>query len=101
MSGNYQRVNCPPPVSLEAALRVYYERRELRIGDIMELFGCSRTRATALRKVALQEQAASDVPLWDNRAVNTKCAYKSWGIDIRELEDALGRLRRLRLCDRA
>lgn len=96
---NYKWVNCPQPVSLEAALRLYYERRELRIGDIMDLFGCSRTRATALRKVALQEQAASDVPLWDTRAVNTKCAYKSWGIEVRDLEDSLGKLRRLRLCD--
>ena len=95
------RVNVPPPVSVETALRVYYERRELRIGDIMELFGCSRTRATALRKVALQEQAAAEEPLWDARAVNTKCAYKAWGIDVRELEDALGRLRRLRLCNNA
>lgn len=94
-------MNVPPPVSVEAALRVYYERRELRIGDIMELFGCSRTRASTLRKRALEEQAAADVPLWDTRAVNTKCAYKAWGIDIRELEDALGRLRRLRLCDKA
>ena len=101
MNGNYKTgVNVPAPVSVEAALRIYYEKRELRIGDIMDLFGCSRTRATALRKRALEEQAASEEPLWDNRAVNTKCAFKSWGIDIRELEDALGRLRRLRLCDK-
>lgn len=102
MIGNYKTgVNVPAPVSVEAALRIYYEKRELRIGDIMDLFDCSRTRATALRKRALEEQAASEEPLWDNRAVNTKCAFKSWGIDIRELEDALGRLRRLRLCDKA
>lgn len=100
MSGKYQTgVNVPAPVSVEAALRVYYEKRELRIGDIMALFGCSRTRATALRKRALEEQASANETLWDNRSVNTKCAFRSWGIDIRELEDALGRMRRLRLCD--
>ena len=90
-------VNVPSPVSLESALRLYYEKRELRISDIVSLFGCSKTRATELRKRALEEQADADEPLWDTRAVNTKCAYRAWGIDVRELEDALGRLRRLRL----
>lgn len=100
-NGSYKTgVNVPVPVSLENALRIYYEKRELRSSDIMELFNCSRTKACALRKRALEEQANAGEPLWDNRAVNTKCAYKSWGIDIREIEDSLGRLRRLRLCDK-
>ena len=99
-NGKYKTgVNVPAPVSLENALRIYYEKRELRIGDIMELFGCSKSRACALRKRALEEQAETGEPLWDTRAVNTKCAFRSWGIEVRDLEDSLGKLRRLRLCD--
>lgn len=91
------KISVPPISDLATALRLYYERTELTFGNIMDLFACSRSTATRLRKFALEQQAADGVPLWNARGVNTKCAYKAWGIDIRELEDNLGRLRRLRL----
>ena len=37
------------------------------------------------------------VPLWNGRAVNTVCAYRSWGLDIDEMENALRKLRKLGL----
>lgn len=91
------KISVPPVANLETALRLYYERIELTFPNIMELFQCSRTTATRLRRIALEEQAAAEKPLWNARGVNTKCAYKAWGIDVRELEDNLGRLKRLRL----
>lgn len=91
------KISVPPVANLETALRLYYERIELTFHDIMELFQCSRTTATRLRKLALAEQAEAGIALWNARGVNTKCAYKAWGIDVRVLEDNLGRLTRLRL----
>lgn len=90
-------VNVPPVSDIGAALRTYYEKRELTISDIMELFGVGRSKATRLKARALEEQRRDGRPLWNGRAVNTECAYRSWGIEVRELENRLGALRRLRL----
>lgn len=90
-------VNVPPVADIGAALRTYYEKRELTISDIMELFGVGRSKAARLKQRALEEQRRDGRPLWNGRAVNTECAYRSWGIEVRELENRLGALRRLRL----
>lgn len=90
-------VNVPPVVDIGAALKTYYEKRELTVADIMELFGVGRSKAARLKQRALEEQRRDGRPLWNGRAVNTECAFRSWGIEVRELENRLGALRRLRL----
>lgn len=90
-------VNVPPVADIWAALKTYYEKRELTVADIMELFGVGRSKAARLKQRALEEQRRDGRPLWNGRAVNTECAYRSWGIEVRELENRLGALRRLRL----
>lgn len=90
-------VNVPNVTDTAAALKLYYEKRELSTKDVMELFGVGRTKATRLKKMAKEEQQRSNAQAWDSTAVNTDCAFRAWGLSIRELEDKLGCIRRLRL----
>ncbi len=90
-------VNVPQVADVGEALKTYYEKRELTVGDIMALFGVGRSKAERLKRRALEEQRRDGRPLWNGRAVNTECAFRSWGIEVRELENRLGALRRLRL----
>ena len=89
--------NVPQVRSIEQAVKLYYEKKELTIQDIMALFGVSRTKAGFLKKRGLEEQISKNVPLWNARAVDTACAYRSWGLDIDEMENALRKLRKLGL----
>jgi hypothetical protein len=92
-------VNVPNVTDTAAALKLYYEKRELMTGDVQTLFGVGATTARRLKRMALEEQRKRGTPLWNARAVNTECAFAAWGLDVRTLENSLGRLRRLRLCE--
>ena len=89
--------NVPPVRSIERAVKLYYEKKELTNADIMDLFGVSKTKASFLKQRGLEEQQARNVPRWNGMAVNTACAYRSWGLDIDEMENALRKLRKLGL----
>ena len=90
-------VNVPQVRSIEKAIRVFYEKRELTTTDIMDLFGVSRSKACVLKKRGLEEQVEKGVPLWNSRAVDTASAFRSWGLDIDEMENSLRKLRKLGL----
>lgn len=92
-------VNVPPVRSIEAAVRLYYEKQEIVTADIMDLFGVSRTKAQRLKRRAEEQQQADGVPHWDARAVNTGCAFASWGLDVGKMEYSLRALRRLKLAE--
>lgn len=96
-TGYSTTVNVPQVRGVEMAVKVYYEKKELTNTDIMELFGVSRVKAAELKRRGLEEQTRKGVPLWNGRAVNTVCAYRSWGLDIDEMENALRKLRKLGL----
>lgn len=93
----FSGINIPPVRDVEMAVRLYYGKSEITTRDIMELFGIGRTKAQILKHKGLEEQEGRNVPLWDARSVNTKCAFDSWGIDIAYLEKTLRTIRRLRL----
>lgn len=89
--------NVPQVRDIREAVKLYYEKTELTTADIMGLFGCKRTKAQRLKDMAREAQTERGVKVWDARAVNTKAAFPAWGLQIRDLEDSLGALQRLRL----
>ena len=89
--------NVPQVLDIREAVKLYYEKTELTTSDIMGLFGCKRTKAQRLKEMAREAQTERSVKVWDARAVNTKTAFPAWGLQIRDMEDSLGALHRLRL----
>lgn len=91
------RVRVPQVQNLGFAIRLYYEKVELSVADIVHLFGCAQPTARKLRLRGREEMASSDTPSWNEQNVNTECAYRAWGLDIEKMERNLQRLRRLKL----
>lgn len=92
------RVRVPAVGGLESAVRIFYENTELRTATIKELFpGVSQTKITKLKLLARAKMAEEGVETFDSTAVNTSCAYASWGLDIKDLEHRLHKVRRLSL----
>ena len=91
-------VRIPQIKSLETAIRLYYERIELRNADIKELFGgvCQGT-VDKLKRIAKDKMKEDDVPSWNALAVNTEAAYGAWGLKIEDLENRLAKLQKLNL----
>lgn len=91
-------VRVPQIVSLETAIRLYYEKIELTNKDILTLFGdMSSATVSRLKAKAREQMAADGVPSWSGFGVNTQSAYRSWGIDIDNIEVRYRKLRELNL----
>lgn len=76
----------PQIPDIRKAVLIYYAKNELRTKDIKELFACCGTVATRLKGIALEYIIENDVVRWNADQVNTKAAYESWGLDIKDLE---------------
>lgn len=81
-------VRIPQIVSIEDAIRIYYERIELTNNDIKAIFGTDHGSATfaKLKRKAREVMAQENTPVWNAAYVNTEAAYKAWGLDINDLE---------------
>lgn len=80
-------VRIPQLVSLEIAIRLYYTHSELSNKDIVELFGkLSSATISKLKKKVYENMAEEGTLIWNANFVNTKVAYKTWGIDIEDLK---------------
>ena len=91
-------VRVPQIKSLETAIRIYYERIELRNADIKEIFGSLGSKTICrLKQVAKDKMKENDIPSWDAKAVNTESAYEAWGLDIADLGKRLNKLKKLNL----
>lgn len=91
-------VRVPAITSLKTAIRLYYEKIELVNKDIVELFGnLSSATVSRLKAKAREQMAADDVSSWSGFGVNTKSAYKSWGISIEDIETRYRKLQELNL----
>ena len=90
-------VNIPQVRDADAAIRLYYEQKELSLDDICRIFACCRSTAARLKRRGVEEMALSDTPAWNTRLVNTKCAFRSWGVNIEDLERGKRQLAKLRL----
>lgn len=88
-------VRIPNPISLEAAVRIYYEYIQIGNREIKELFGVSDATALKLKKLAKEQMDAEGILPWDGLQVATKSAYKAWRLDIDDLEKRNNRLKKL------
>lgn len=90
------RVRIPQIRSVESAVRLYYTKTELSCNDIKELFDVhSSATVTKLKALAREQMTSEKISAWDSRNVNTAAAYKSWGLNISDLEQRLKKLREL------
>lgn len=91
-------VRIPPIVSLETAIRMYYEKIALGNRDILELFGdISSATISRLKKKAREQMAIDGVQSWTGYGVSTTSAFRAWNLDIVDLEKRYAKLRELSL----
>lgn len=89
-------VRIPQISSLETAIRLYYEKIELSVKDMAELFGeLGSDRITKLKKMARDKMTENNIPMWNDYNVNTKAAYEAWGLDINDIEHRYSKLKKL------
>lgn len=90
-----EMVRIPQIKSLETAIRIYYEKIELKNADIMELFGVSLSRAklVKMKEIAKEIMDEENILSYDATAVNTDAAYRAWGLNIDDLERRLKKLK--------
>ena len=87
----------PQLPSIENAIQIYYEKTMLFTRDIKAIFKCSPVTAGNLKRFAEEKIAEKNIPVWNAGAVDTEEAFKAWGLDIKDLERRLEKLRRLSL----
>ena len=89
----------PQIKSLNSAIRLYYSRIELSSKDIKELFmgNISKPTITRLKKLAREQMIKDDITAWNATCVNTRTAFKAWGLDINDLESRYLKLKELKL----
>ena len=91
-------VRIPLVTSIETAIRIYYENTEIGNSQIKELFGGMSTRTIAkLKNLAKGQMLKDGIQSWNSRRVNTEAAYKSWGLDIADLERRYKKLKQLNM----
>lgn len=90
------RVRIPPIISLETAIRIYYENIEIGNKDIIELFDRMGSQKVCLMKPLVRtEMTKRNTPIWDAHRVNTKVAYSTWGLNIDDFKKRYNRLKKL------
>ena len=91
-------VRIPQITSIETAIKLYYENIEIGNQEIKELFGpMGSARVCKLKNLAKEKMLEENVPNWNALNVNTKTAYKSWGLDIDDLVNRHNKLKKLSL----
>ena len=88
-------VRTPQIPDLKNAIEIYYSNVEIFPKDVRKIFDISAATACRLCKVARDYMQKNDVVQWNSRAVNTKAAFKSWGLEIDDLEKRLVKLNKL------
>ena len=86
------------PVSIDTALRIYYQYPEIGNKEIKELLGMSSSKSLDRYKKAVRERQFERGVLTSQAfTVNTEVAYEVWGIDVVDLERRRDKLRALGL----
>jgi hypothetical protein len=90
-------IRVPPIVSLETAVRLYYEKLELGNAELRELFGARHSPKTfaRLKEYARARMKEHNIDTYGLYTVNTKAAYEAWGLNIADLETRYQKLRKL------
>ena len=91
-------MNIPPITGIEDALRIYYSNSELGNKEITALFGRRSTATISrLKRVAKDEMTARNILSYGANKVNTAVAYEVWGIDVKDLERRMKKIKELNL----
>ena len=91
-------MNIPSIKSIDNTLRLYYSHSELGNKEIIELFGkLSGATLARMKKVVSIKMGEQEVVSYGRNKVNTVIAYKAWGIDVKDLEMRLKKLKELNL----
>lgn len=91
-------MNIPEIAGIEDALRIYYNNSELGNKEITALFGRHSTATISrLKRIAKDDMAVNNILSYGANKVNTDTAYKVWGIDIKDLEKRMKKIRELNL----
>lgn len=80
---------------IEKAVLLYYSKLEIGTSDICKLFDCSRGTGLKIKNKVRAEMAKMDKQPFLPHHVSTKIAFQVWGLDIKDLEARLKKLRRL------
>ncbi|MBP3360061.1 MAG: hypothetical protein J6N52_04345 [Clostridia bacterium] len=84
--------------SIDTALRIYYMFTEIGNKEIRELFGIKAQDCLVRYKEEVRKQQAAEGVLTNcAHTVNTRIAYKVWGIDVEDLEKRRSKLKKLGL----
>ncbi len=91
-------MNIPQITDIDTAISIYYRYPEISTKEIIKLFNKhSKSTISRLKKLAQKKMIEENVYVYGMYKVNTDCAYKSWGIDIQDLEKRRNKLQKLGL----
>ena len=91
-------MNIPQITNIDTALKIYYLYPEIGSTEIAKLFSKnSKSTICRLKKIAQGVMTEEKVFAHGLYKVNTECAYKSWGIDVKDLERRRDKLQKLGL----
>ena len=91
-------MNIPPITSFENALHVYYANSEIGNKEIATLFG-QRSSATLsrLKRIVRDEMRKRGVFSYSTNRVHTATAFEVWGIDVKDIEKRMKKIKELAL----
>ncbi|MCL2546293.1 MAG: hypothetical protein FWE06_03745 [Oscillospiraceae bacterium] len=93
-----KRMNIPQTTSIENALHIYYRHAELGNKEITILFGQrSPNTLSKLKKIAKDEMREREMMSFGSNTVNTVVAFEVWGIDVKDLEHRMKKIKQLKL----
>jgi hypothetical protein len=89
------RNGVPQISSIENAVRIYYSYPEIGNREIRELFGKKgETTFVKLKNLVKDEMRRRDMLSYGAYKVNTEVAYEVWGLDIKDLEKRMCKLKK-------
>ena len=91
-------MSIPQIQDIDTALRIFYRYPEIGTNEISQLFiKNSKSTINRLKKIAQKQMLTDNILTHGMYKINTKSAYKSWGIDVRDLEERRNKLQELGL----
>ena len=91
-------INIPQITDIDTAINIYYRYPEISAKEITQLFRRhSKSTINRLKKLAQKQMTEDDIYTYGMYKINTECAYKSWGIDVEDLEKRRIKLQKLGL----
>jgi len=86
-------MNVPAITSIDVALCIYYRNPEIGTAEMLELFARkSKSTINRLKKIARTQMLEDDIYTHGMYKLNTKSAYRAWGLDVEDLETRRNKL---------